>query len=118
MSREIDRREFLKSVGTAAAAASLGGAGLILQGCAAGKDYDLVIRAVWFMTAWAGTPSRPTSASPASGSRPSARSPAGAAGSSSRRRAESSLPDSSTFTTIPTWVFSPIPGRKAPSAKA
>ena len=44
MSREIDRREFLKSVGTAAAAASLGGAGLILQGCAAGKDYDLVIK--------------------------------------------------------------------------
>ena len=44
MSREIDRRKFLKSMGTTAAAAAIGGAGVILQGCAAGKDYDLVIK--------------------------------------------------------------------------
>jgi len=43
MSGEIERREFLKSAGSAAAWTALGGGGLLLQGCSAGKEYDLVI---------------------------------------------------------------------------
>ncbi len=43
MSRPISRRQFLSRTGTAAAAATLAGAGPLLQGCAAGKKYDLVI---------------------------------------------------------------------------
>ena len=43
MSQTISRRQFLRRTGTAAAAASLAGAGPLLQGCAAGKAYDLVI---------------------------------------------------------------------------
>jgi N-acyl-D-amino-acid deacylase len=43
MAQTISRRQFLRRTGTAAAAASLAGAGPLLQGCAAGKAYDLVI---------------------------------------------------------------------------
>jgi N-acyl-D-amino-acid deacylase len=43
MSKTLSRRQFLSRTGKAAAAASLAGAGPLLQGCAAGKAYDLVI---------------------------------------------------------------------------
>lgn len=43
MAHTINRRQFLRTAGSAAAAASLAGGGLVLQGCAAGKEFDLVI---------------------------------------------------------------------------
>ncbi|MDD8027432.1 MAG: amidohydrolase family protein, partial [Acidobacteriota bacterium] len=43
MDRTISRRQFLRRTGSAAATAALAGAGPLLQGCAAGKAYDLVI---------------------------------------------------------------------------
>jgi len=44
MKRNVNRREFLKTAGSAAALATLsGGGGWLLQGCSAGKEYDLVI---------------------------------------------------------------------------
>ncbi len=43
MRSTIDRRGFLKATGSAAALAAVGGSGLLLKGCAAGKDFDLVI---------------------------------------------------------------------------
>jgi len=44
MDKPINRREFLKKAGSAAALATIsGGGGLLIQGCAAGKEYDLVI---------------------------------------------------------------------------
>ena len=43
MSRTIKRRDFLKNAGSAATLAALGGGSLLLKGCAAGKEYDLVV---------------------------------------------------------------------------
>ena len=44
MNPTINRRDFLKTAGSAAAWTTLsGGGGLLLQGCSAGKEYDLVV---------------------------------------------------------------------------
>lgn len=44
MNRNLNRREFMKTAGSAAALATLsGGSGWLLQGCSAGKEYDLVV---------------------------------------------------------------------------
>ncbi|MCX6565242.1 MAG: D-aminoacylase [Candidatus Aminicenantes bacterium] len=43
MGQTINRREFLKHSGSVAAVAALSGGGVLLQGCTAGKDYDLVV---------------------------------------------------------------------------
>ena len=43
MRKAMNRREFLKQTAKTAALAGLGGYGPLLQGCAAGKTYDLVI---------------------------------------------------------------------------
>lgn len=56
MKRTISRREFIKTAGPAAALAALSaGGGPLLQGCAAGKEYDLVI-AGGFVYDGSGTP--------------------------------------------------------------
>jgi N-acyl-D-amino-acid deacylase len=44
MSRIVTRREFLKGTGAAAAAAGLGGRGLLLRGVGSGKNFDLVVK--------------------------------------------------------------------------
>jgi N-acyl-D-aspartate/D-glutamate deacylase len=43
MKKPMNRRDFLKQTARTAALAGLGGCGPLLQGCAAGKTYDLVI---------------------------------------------------------------------------
>ncbi len=44
MTERIKRRDFLKDVGQAVAAASLAGGGFVLTGCSSKKEYDLVIK--------------------------------------------------------------------------
>jgi len=44
MKKKMDRRAFLKQTAKAAALATLGSAGPLLQGCRAGKEYDLIIK--------------------------------------------------------------------------
>lgn len=44
MMKKMDRRTFIKQTAKAAAVASLSGCGPFLQGCRAGKEYDLLIK--------------------------------------------------------------------------
>jgi len=44
MTQRITRRRFLESAGRVVAAASLGGGGLVLQGCSSRQDFDLVVK--------------------------------------------------------------------------
>ena len=64
--KTIERRTFLKDALKGAAALSAAGSGLLLRGCATGKEYDILISGgTVYDGTGRGRRSGPTSASPA-----------------------------------------------------